>query len=161
MSAVPSRPKTGRFAIIGGTTAVVLAAATAFVAPWEGRRLTPYYDIVGVLTVCDGSTFDVEQRRYTPAECDARLQTDIGRHYTGLTRCIHRPVTVNQMVAVTSWAFNVGVAAACRSTLVRWINAGEPATVWCFELLKWDKAGGRRVRGLTNRRRAELEVCLS
>jgi lysozyme len=43
---------------------------------------------------------------------------------------------------------------------VRQINAGEPPEVWCRQLLRWDKAGGRTVRGLTLRRQAEYRVCL-
>ena len=46
------------------------------------------------------------------------------------------------------------------STLVRQINAGEPPEVWCRQLLRWDKAGGRTVRGLTLRRQAEYRVCI-
>jgi lysozyme len=80
----------------------------------------------------------------------------VGIHLRGVAKCIHQPLKQNEWVAIGSWTYNVGVGAACNSTLVRKINAGVP---WCAELLKWDRAGGRKVRGLTRRRQAEFEVC--
>ena len=143
----------------GGVLAVVLAAA-AFIAPWEGLRLRPYFDIVGVLTWCYGETRGAPKSEYTKAECDALLADGVGEFHAAMRRCIKRPLTENQWVAVTSWAYNVGTGAACGSTLVRQINAGLPPETWCRQLLRWNRAGGRVVSGLTNRRQAEYEVCI-
>lgn len=148
-----------RAPVIGGALAAITLAA-AFIAPWEGRELTPYRDIVGVLTVCYGQTRNVEMRRYTPAECEASLRTETARHLLAVAACVNRPLQPNEWVAVGSWAFNVGIGAACKSTLVRKINAGAPPEDWCRELLKWDRAGGKVVRGLTNRRQAEYRECV-
>ena len=145
--------------IIGGTVAAVLLASTAIIRPWEGLETDPYRDMVGVWTVCYGET-NVPMRTYTPAECDALLRQSVARYMDRMAGCIHRPLTVNQWAAVVSWSYNVGTGAACSSTLVRQVNAGAPAEVWCRQLLRWDYAGGRRVPGLTNRRRAEYEVCV-
>lgn len=149
-------PKQG---IAAGALAAIVATA-AFVAPWEGRELQPYRDIVGVLTVCYGQIRNVEERRYTPAECEASLRTETARHLLGVARCIHRPLDPNEWVALGSLTFNTGVAAICRSTLVKKINAGAPSSEWCPEILKWDRAGGKRVRGLTRRRQAEYAECI-
>lgn len=146
--------------VAAGATAAILLAAAAIVKPWEGLRTAPYRDIVGVTTVCYGSTKDVEARRYTVAECEALLKSDLAEHWAGVSKCIARPLAEHQAAAVLSWTFNVGVDAACRSTLVRKINAGLPASQWCGELLKWDYADGKRVRGLTNRRVAEYRACV-
>jgi lysozyme len=145
--------------VIGGSVAAVLLAAAALIAPWEGLRTDPYRDIVGVWTVCYGET-NVEMRRYTPAECEAMLRESVARYAGAVAKCINRPLAVHQWAAVTSWAYNVGPAAACNSTLVRQVNAGEPPEVWCRQLLRWNKAGGRTVRGLTLRRQAEYRVCI-
>jgi len=146
---------------VAGGAAIALALA-ALVRPWEGRELVPYKDIVGVWTVCEGVTGKavIPGRRYTDPECDALTQTALGAHYRGVAECIKRPLAVHEMAAIVSWTYNVGVGAACGSTLIRKVNSGLPASIWCPELLKWNKAGGREVRGLTNRRKAELEVCL-
>jgi len=43
---------------------------------------------------------------------------------------------------------------------VRQINAGAAPEVWCRQLLRWDYANGRKVRGLTRRRQAEYQMCI-
>ena len=146
--------------VIGGSVAAVLLAAAALIRPWEGLELEPYRDIVNVLTVCYGDTQGVENRRYTEAECHQRLRSDLGQRLVTLTKCVNRSLYENQWAAVLSWSYNIGTAAACNSGLVRKINEGQPATVWCYELRKWTYSGGRKVKGLINRREAELAVCL-
>ena len=148
--------KTGAAAAL---LAAAVAATVAIVAPWEGLRTDPYRDLVGKWTVCYGDT-NVPMRRYTPEECTALLEAQVERYMDGIGECIRAPVTTNQIAALTSWAYNVGIGAACNSTLMRQLNAGEPAEVWCAQLLRWDYAGGKRVRGLTNRRNDEYRVCL-
>ena len=152
-----STPRNLSGKVIGGTVAAVLLAAAAIIRPWEGLETDPYEDVVGVWTVCYGQT-GVEMRSYTPDECDAMLRESVARYADAVAKCIHRPLSVHQWAAVTSWAYNVGPASACNSTLVRQVNAGEPPEVWCRQLLRWDKAGGRTVRGLTLRRQAEYRV---
>jgi len=139
----------------------VIALATTLIKPWEGYETTPYRDIVGVWTVCYGSTTDViPQRRYSDAECQARLDSDIGKHLHGIQQCIHMPLRQNEWAAVLSWAYNVGVSAACNSTLVRRINGGQPGYMWCYDLRKWVYAKKKYSKGLANRREAELAMCL-
>lgn len=151
-------PKVGPKGIAAGALAALLAVA-AFVKPWEGTEPIPYRDLVGIWTVCTGHTGNVERRPYTPAECDALLRDDVLVALSGVSRCIERPVHHGGWIALGSWAFNVGVRAACKSTLVAQINAGQPPSVWCRQLLRWDRAGGRKVRGLTKRREAEYREC--
>lgn len=143
----------------GGILAVILAAV-AFIAPWEGLETVPYRDMVGKLTWCYGETRGTPKAEYTEAECAAMLATGVGQFYDGLMRCVDAPLTQGQAVALTSWAYNVGISAACNSTLVRQLNAGEPPEVWCNQLLRWNRAGGQEVRGLTRRRQAEYRECI-
>ena len=148
-----------------GAAAGVLVAAAAFVGPWEGERTEAYLDRIAsppVWTVCYGETRGVGPGdRYTPAECRAMLMDALDDFYQPLIRCI--PTLPQQpegvQVALVSWAYNVGVGAACGSTLARRANAGDWRAA-CNELPRWNKAGGREVRGLTNRRAAEQRMCL-
>lgn len=146
-----------------GAAGAITAAMVAFVAHWEGTEYTPYRDIVGVLTVCEGITGPhvIPGKTYTRKECDALLSGELEKHGAGLMACVTRPLTEPQRVALFSFTYNVGVGAACGSTLVRRLNAGEPASAWCPELMRWNRAGGREVAGLTNRRKAELALCLT
>lgn len=147
----------GKGPVIGTAAAAVLALAALVVAPWEGRELQPYRDIVGVWTVCYGHTGTVQQRTYTPAECDSMLRSDLGVAYGFVQRCIPG-ANVNQAAALTSAAFNIGPKVVCGSTLQRKAIAGD----WrgaCAQLDRWVLAGGRKVRGLIRRRAAERELC--
>ena len=151
--------------VIGGSVAAVLLASAAIIKPWESPGGKPdldaYRDIVGVWTNCYGNTIGVDpSKRMTAQECERLLQGDIAARLQVMDKCITRPLTVNQWSAVLSWSYNAGTSAACRSTLVRKINEGQPSEAWCPELLRWNKAGGRVVKGLTNRRQAEMKVCL-
>lgn len=145
--------------IIAGSVALT-AMATSFIMPWEGRELRAYRDIVGVLTICDGDTFNVKPGQVaTHAECDSRLAKHLVTFEAGLDRCLTATVPGQVKVAFLSWAYNVGIGAACGSTLVRKANAGDLVGA-CNELPKWNRAGGKVVRGLTNRREAERKLCL-
>jgi lysozyme len=147
--------------------ALVLAAllagvvgGTAVIKPWEGKENVGYLDVVNVPTDCWGNTQGAKVGVYrTDAECEALLAEDIRDTVHGLSRCVTREVQPHEAAALIAWAYNVGVPRACSSTLVKELNRGEPADLWCDELLRWDFAGGRRIKGLTNRRRAEHAVC--
>lgn len=147
--------------LIGGATvAAVLALSATLVKPWEGYSPAPYKDIVGKVTWCYGETAGAAKDTYTRDECEAILKTSMGKHLSGVAECIGQPLTENEWAAVLSWTYNIGVRKACNSTMVRKLNAGAPASTWCYELRKWVYAGGKRVKGLVNRREAELAMCL-
>lgn len=146
--------------IIGSSAAAVIAlAAAALVKPWENWSPTPYIDMVGVGTHCYGDTSRPEKAVYTEQECAEKLNSRLGSYLTGISQCIKVPLREREWAAVLSWTYNVGVGAACRSTLVGRINAGQPAASWCPELDRWVYAGGKRVQGLVNRRAAERRMC--
>jgi len=144
--------------IAGG--GIAMASAVSFIGQWEGLRTEAYRDIVGVWTVCYGETKGVQPGdSYSKAECDAMLAREIIAYEAELDRCLRHQVPVGMKIALVSWTYNVGPGAACRSTLVRKANAGD-LTEACRELPRWNRAGGRVIRGLTNRRLSERAMCL-
>lgn len=157
--------RAGGAAVGAAGVVAVVVQASAFIMPWEGRSLTAYRDIVGVWTICDGETLGVGPGdEATAAECDRMLERSVRMHAAGLAACV--PAAVERRtpegfaVAVVSWTYNIGVGAACKSTLVRKWSAGDFAGA-CNELPRWNRAGGRVVRGLTNRRGAERDLCIA
>lgn len=155
------KQNTKRAAFGGGA---VIALAIAIIAPWEGLRTETYLDIVGVATVCYGQTGEAARpgARYTEAECRAMLGEEVARFAKRMEACIspQAQMTPLQQAVVLSWAYNVGTGAACQSTLVRKLNAGAPPADWCAELLRWNRAGGKVIRGLDNRRKHEYRLCM-
>lgn len=140
----------------------VVAVALAVVGAHEGLRTTAYRDVVGVPTVCYGETRGVRMgQRYTKPECDAMLLKGLTEFADGVEKCAPglRDAPADRYVAHLSFAYNVGTGAYCSSTVVREFNAGH-VRASCDALLKWNKAGGRPVAGLTRRRHEERDLCL-
>lgn len=144
---------------------VSIVAITMLMA-LEGFSALPYKDIAGVWTNGYGNTAAVGPS--TPAVTQAQAQQALVRHVDvfahGLDRCLLVTPTQNQYDALMLWTYNVGVTAACGSTLMRQLNAGALPSVWCAQLFRWNKVriNGQLVpsKGLTNRRHAEYELCM-
>jgi lysozyme len=67
----------------------------------------------------------------------------------------------NQFSALVSFAFNLGAGALSKSTLLKKVNANPEDESIRAEFAKWDKAGGKQLRGLTRRRKAEADLYFS
>lgn len=139
------------------------AGALAAIAGFEGYRSTAYNDGVGVQTIGYGTTRYASGKavmagdKITPDRALIELAANADEHQKRLARCITVPLAQREWDALVSWAYNVGTSAACNSTLVRKLNAGD-YTAPCTELPKWNKAGGRVLAGLVKRRAAEAEM---
>lgn len=142
------------------------AIATALAIPAEGLRRYAYYDPPGILTVCYGSTRNVEKgRKYSIEECRARLDEDMLDALAAVDRCAPA-APVHVLAAFADAAYNLGPRIACdrtTSTAARLLAAGD----WrgaCEQLPRWNKARVLGVLvalpGLTTRRAAEMAVCL-
>ncbi|MDA5543352.1 lysozyme [Yersinia rochesterensis] len=127
----------------------------------EGREYTPYPDVVGVLTVCDGHTGKdiIPSKRYSDAECDALLHQDLIPVFAAIDRIVNVPMPDFRKAALASFGYNVGITAMTNSTMVRKLNRGDTSGA-CDELRRWIKAGGKVWKGLVNRREVERELCL-
>lgn len=146
--------------------AAACAIAAAIAIPAEGLRQVAYYDPPGILTVCYGSTTDVQRGKvYSLDECKARLQADMMASVEAVDRCA--PGAPESVLAAFSDAvYNIGPTVACRtsqSTAARHLKAKEYRAA-CEQLPRWDKAKVAGVMvalpGLTKRRAAERDLCL-
>ena len=136
------------------------AAGLALIADFEGCRLSAYQCSAGVWTNGIGHTAGVRpQTQISERQAAVNLVEDVMRVEKGIARCM--PVAMPQPVydAVVSFAFNVGVAAACQSTLAFFINKGQWRKA-CEQLPRWVFVNGVRVTGLERRRANELAYCL-
>ncbi|MGL9721539.1 lysozyme [Symbiopectobacterium sp.] len=139
--------------------AIVMAAV---LLQWhEGVKYTPYRDSGGVLTVCAGHTGKdvIAHKRYTPAECQALLDSDLKAAMSVVDANVTVPLTESQKAALASFVYNVGSSAFERSTLLKKLNTGDRAGA-CNEMRRWKYVDGKVSRGLVNRRAVECELCL-
>ena len=142
------------------------ALAVAIAIPAEGLRQWAYYDPPGILTVCYGSTTNVQKGvKYSLDECKARLDDDMRAAIAQVDACAPGlPVPV--LAAFGDAVYNIGPRIACdtsASTAARLLKAGDLAGA-CQQLPRWNRAtvAGRSVElpGLTKRRAKEMNLCL-
>ena len=138
--------------------------ACDFIAKYEGCRLTAYLCPAGVPTIGYGHT-GPEVRKgmtITQAEADELLRKEVDRHVHDFSRYVNVPVTENQFIALTSLVFNCGVSYVVHQCprLMRSLNAGD-VEACAHEFLDINRAGGKVLAGLTERRRAEAKLFLS
>ena len=145
-------------AAAAGAGAAIIALATAMIAPWEGKVNAPYRDPVGILTVCYGHTgADIEQRRYSDAECLQMLEADVKKH-AAVLKCAGDGYKLREGAAFVSLGFNIGVAGYCKSTSAKRAQAGDYAGA-CEAMSRHVKAKGKVLQGLVERRAYERALC--
>lgn len=137
-----------------------MALAVGLVGGFEGLRQNAYRDVVGVPTICFGETRNVTMGDHkTIEQCNALLEGRLQEFMDGVSVRLNPPVPDPAMSAFTSLAYNIGLGAFGKSTVVRLWNAGDKRGA-CDAILKFNRAGGVVFPGLTRRREAERKLCL-
>lgn len=144
--------------------AALSLSATALIglAVHEGYSDRAIIPVPGdVPTIGFGDTHGVKMGdRTDPVRALIRLGQHAETFQRDLRQCIGDvPMHQHEWDAIVSWAYNVGTGAACGSTLVRKLKAGDYAGA-CAELLRWDRFKGEPLLGLTIRRKAEYRTCM-
>lgn len=113
-------------------------------------------------TIGWGSTYDFHGKPITPGtiwtrgQCDRKLEIDLQKYADDVARAIgDAPTTQSQFDAMVSFHYNTGAIA--RATLTRKHIAGDHDGA-AKEFARWNKAGGRVMRGLTRRRESEAKL---
>lgn len=132
----------------------------------EGVRCKPYRDCVGLWTIGvghligDGKSLPDEwNKTFTMEEVDALLRKDLGRFERGVQKFCPVPLKQGEFDALVSFSFNLGLGVLQRSTLRQKILRGDKKGA-AEEILKYNKAGGKIVKGLVNRRNDEYQLFL-
>lgn len=127
---------------------------------YESYTSTAVIPIPGdVPTIGFGTTEGVRLGdKTTPPAALARALQDVQKFEGAIKQCVKVPLHQREYDAYTQLAYNIGSGAFCSSTLVRLLNAGDYAGA-CAQISRWNRAGGREVRGLTIRRAKERALC--
>lgn len=130
------------------------------IAGYEGYTDRAVIPIPGdVPTIGFGTTAGVRMGdRITPPVALERALRDVQEFEGAIKRCVTVPLYQHEYDAFLSLAYNIGPTAFCNSTLVRKLNAGDYAGA-CAEISRWNRAGGRVIRGLEIRRAKERAQC--
>ncbi|HAS0853744.1 lysozyme (plasmid) [Enterobacter cloacae complex sp. ECL405] len=138
----------------------------ALIKQFEGCKLTAYQDSVGVWTIGYGWTQPVDGKPIRAGmtikqeTAERLLKTGLVRYESDVSRLVKVGMTQGQFDALVSFTYNLGARSLSTSTLLRKLNAGDYAGA-ADEFLRWNKAGGKVLNGLTRRREAERALFLS
>jgi lysozyme len=132
---------------------------------FEGLRLKPYLCSAKVPTIGYGNTFYENNKKVlmsdppiTKQRAEELLQLNADRFARKVMNLVKKPITQNQLNALTSFAYNVGSGALASSTLLKKVNVNPNDITIRNEFLRWNKANGVALKGLTNRRIKEADL---
>lgn len=140
----------------------ISAKGLALIKSFEGCQLQAYPDpgtgsdpwTIGYghtgPEVVPGLMIDQEQ-------ADTYLQDDVSTFEQCVEAALLNDVTQDEFDAMVCFAFNVGCKAFSGSTMLRLVNAGDKEGA-ASQFIRWNKAGGRVMAGLTRRRQAERDL---
>ncbi len=134
---------------------------------FEGFSSKPYRCPAGVATIGYGTTYysngthvKMSDKAISKKKATQMLRYQVDSIYgAAVNRYTKVELTQSQFDALTSFAYNLGNGALRSSTLLRKLNEGK-YTRASKEFLKWNRAGGKVLKGLTRRRKAESNLFL-
>lgn len=131
------------------------------VKKFEGVKLQAYLDSVNIPTIGVGHIKGVKMGdTITMEQADAFLADDIKEAEAAVSNCVKVQLEQCQVDALVSWTFNLGGGNLSKSTMLKRLNDGDFDGA-ADEMLKWNRAGGRVLPGLTKRRIAERMLFLT
>jgi lysozyme len=138
------------------------------ICDFEGFRATPYLCSAAVPTIGYGNTFypDGTKVKMTDKAISREYAFEIFRYIcdkfeNDVKKLINCKLNNNQLAALLSFTYNVGVGNFKNSTLLKKVNANPNDPTIKDEFMRWTKAGGKEISGLVIRRKKESEVYLT
>ena len=132
---------------------------------FEGFSAKPYLCSAKVPTIGYGSTYYLNGRRVTlldkpitELEAFEMFKTIADKFADKVSKLVTAPIDQAQFNAIVSLTYNIGPANFEKSTLLRKVNFNHNDPSIRAEFLKWNKAGGQVLKGLTIRRTAEADI---
>ena len=134
---------------------------------FEGLKLKAYQDSVGIKTIGYGNITYTNGKKVKKGDTITREEAEIMFKNTAnnfaikVRKLIDVSLTQNQFNALVSLAYNIGLGAFEKSTLLKLVNSSPNSPAIKDQFLRWKFAGGKEIKGLLNRRIKESEVYFS
>ncbi len=139
-------------------------AGLALLKKFEGFSNISYVCPAGKCTIgyghviLSGEEFtDIITKEYA----EKLLKKDVGIAERCVNENVYRDLTDNQFSALCCFVYNIGCKAFEGSTLCDMLNRHRDIEDCAKQFLRWNKAGGKVLSGLTKRREAERDLFLS
>lgn len=132
---------------------------------FEGFSAKPYLCSAKVPTIGYGNCYYLNGKKVTlldkpitELEAFEMFKAIADKFADKVSKLVTTPVDQNQFNALVSLAYNIGPANFAKSTLLKKVNFNHNDPSIRAEFLKWNKAGGQVLKGLTIRRTAEADL---
>jgi len=136
-----------------------------FITKHEGLILKPYLCPAKIPTIGYGNTYYPNGKKVTLLDKDITKQEafemfkEIANKFAKrVDEFVITELTQNQFNALVSFAYNVGTGNFASSTLLKKVNKNPNDLTIKAEFLRWNKANGKVINGLTNRRIEEADL---
>lgn len=128
---------------------------------FEGYPSRRYLDSAGKPTIGYGHLIKTNENLYeiTEQEAERLLRKDVERAEKAVSQLVKAPLVQSQYDALVSFTYNLGEGSLKQSTLLKKLNYGDYKGA-ASEFDKWVYAGGKKIKGLENRRKKEKKVFL-
>ena len=138
------------------------------ITKFEGFSAKPYLCSAKVPTIGYGNTYYTNGKKVTlldkpitETEAFEMFKTIADRFADKVSKLVTYPINQNQFNSLVSICYNIGVSAFQLSTLLKMVNENANNPKIKDQFLRWNKAGGRVIRGLTLRRNEEAFIYFS
>jgi lysozyme len=134
---------------------------------FEGLRLDAYLCPANIPTIGWGNTeYENGQPvkigdKITKERADELFKNIVEGFSNGVRSLVNANLNENQFSALVSFAYNVGLGNLQRSTLLKKVNANPNDKAIMVEFIRWNKAAGKIMPGLTRRRTSEAKLYFS
>jgi lysozyme len=141
--------------------------AIELIKKFEGCKLVAYQCSAKVWTIGFGSTFYENGAKVqigdtiTQYRAESLLLITANKFATEVKKLVKSNLNDKQMAALISFAFNLGMGALQKSTLLKLVNSNPSSPQIRNEFMKWINAGGKPLNGLIRRRKAEADLYFS
>jgi lysozyme len=131
---------------------------------FEGCKLEAYQCSAKVWTIGWGNTYYQDKNpvkqgdKITQNQANELFEFVVNEFAVGVEKLLTKKVNENQFSALVCFAYNVGTGNLAKSTLLKKVNANPNDPSISNEFLRWNKAGGKELLGLTRRRTAESKL---
>lgn len=151
----------------GAAFTAAMAMTPKILSDVEGTVYTPYMDIAGIPTVCEGITGPdvIPGKTYTRAECDSLLYKHIDVARRAVDDAVKVDIPDSMRASFYSFTYNIGASGFRSSTVLRLTNQGNLRQA-CDAMFMWEKVRNPKTgklewsKGLHNRRLTEHSYCV-
>ena len=134
---------------------IISTAGVDLLTHFEGLRLEAYQDSVGVWTIGYGHTKGVTPNmKITESQANNLLKTELIEYQNYINSMVNVSLDQCQFDALVCWVYNLGPTNLSNSTLLTLLNQEVKLQI-PKQIRRWNRAGGKVLKGLVRRREAE------